>query len=70
MELDVLTFGVMDVMIDGATNPGIAPNVFAIPCTVPAYLKKKKQTHEIINVHTARRRDRYRDRDRHRHRYR
>ena len=28
-------------MIDGATNPGIAPNVFAIPCTIPAYLKKR-----------------------------
>ena len=34
----------MDVMIDGATNPGIAPNVFAIPCTIPAYLKKNKRT--------------------------
>ena len=35
-------------MIDGATNPGIAPNVFAIPCTIPAYLKKKKKRTKLL----------------------
>ena len=35
----LLTFGVMDVIIDGARNPGIAPIVFVIPWTIPAYLQ-------------------------------